>query len=428
MLDSGLYLKAQMHLTPQMRQTLQILQMPVAELAELIEAQALDNPLISLESDCFSWIEKAGRGEAPQDICAPAQDRTLRTALRLQIPLTLPAEMQWLLRQLIDSLDASGYLRESEEELAQLLGAPLPQVREAVALLQGFDPPGVGASCLSESLLLQLRRRGGSPLECRIARDHLEDVAAGRLPKIAKSQRVSLAQVQAAVCRLRELSPCPASGYDTGDPGGYIVPEILVSRGEGRWEISLDRQVVPRLQKDPLYLDLLSRTEEEEARLYLRRQLSALSRLEQAIALRGQTLCAITNVIVETQSRFFLTGDPLLRPLSLEDIGRQVNLHVSTVSRAVQNKYLRCRWGVYPLRYFLARRTRRPSARSEEVSSTGVQHRLQALIREEDPEAPLSDQQFQTLLREEGISVSRRAVAKYRQALGIPSTYARRKG
>lgn len=430
MLDSGLYLKAKLNLAPQMRYALQILQMPAEELTALVQEQAMENPLISLDTVAFSSRSRESWERIPENFSAPSLDRSLRTALRSQIPLSLPQEIQWTLLQLIDSLDESGYLRDPHEKLIELLGIPPSLFEESLALFQSFDPPGVGAFSLSECLSLQLCRIGGSALELRVARNHLEDVAAGRLAKIAREEQVPLSQVRAAVRRLHTLSPYPASGYDTGNSARYVTPDITVTRRGSELEIVLNEQLSPKLNVDPFYLDLMSRSNEEELGRYLRRQMDSLSQLEASIAMRTRTLRAVTRAIVEVQSRFFLTGDPALCPLSMEDVSRQVDLHISTVSRAVQNKYLLCEWGVFPLRHFFARYapdSPRNSGEPATVSSIQIQCMIQEMIQAESPTAPLSDQQLVRLLDQKGISISRRAVAKYRQKMGIPGTYARKK-
>ena len=427
MLESGLYLKTKLHLAPQMQFALRILQMPAAELNDLVQAQAMENPLISLEHSFTSYSPGESEENPLENCSAHSQENTLRRSLQLQIPPALPGSLRLLLLQLIDCLEPSGYLREPREELCAQLEVSPGRLQEALALLQSMDPPGVGASTLAECLLLQLQRLDASPLACQIARRHLEDVAAGRLAKIAREEGASLPEVRAAVERIRSLSPYPASGYDTGTPVSYVAPDIFVTAEGGALHVTLNQSLSPRITVDPLYLDMLTQAKETEVALYLRSQMESLNRLERAIAMRSTTLAAVARAVTDRQAPFFLSDTASLRPLSMEEVSQQLGLHSSTISRAVQGKYLRCARGTFPLRHFFARYVHGAEDSGGQLSNAQIRQRIQALIQEEDPAAPLSDQQLLCLLQEEGISVSRRTIAKYRQELGIPGTYARKK-
>ena len=429
-LTPGLQMEQKLHLAPQMQYALTLLQMDADTLLQHIQKQAMENPLIALDSipsrkpSCRHLDDKT-----VWEIPDRRTENTLRTHLMQQIPLDLDRELRWAVRHLIDALDPSGYFKDDRENFAESLGIPSELLERALALLHGMDPPGVGAFSLAECLKLQLDHRPDAPpLARRIADTWLHDAAAGRLRKIAREENTTLRCVEEAFAYIRTLSPYPASGYHSAENDAYILPDVIVACDSGELSVALTDWSAPTLRRNSAYAELLMRGEKDAVFRYLQEQAAAFTKLEQAIAMRSRTLLSVTRIIVDRQRDFFLNGSHPLRPLSLRDISQEVDLHVSTVSRAIRDKYLSCPLGVFPLRHFLSRYI--PGEQQKDINPSGqdyVLRLIQELIEAEDPSSPLSDQQIYDELKERKVTISRRSVANYREKLSIPSSYVRKK-
>jgi len=428
-LTPGLRIEQKLHLAPQMQYTLTLLQMNADALLQHIQEQAMENPLIALDAipsrkPSYSHLGDKTIWEIPDR----RTEKTLRTHLIQQIPLDLDQKLSWTVRHLIDALNPSGYFKDDKENLSESLGIPSELLEKALDLLRGLDPPGVGAFSLSECLMLQLNHRSDAPpLALRITDTYLHDAAAGRFRKIAREENTSLRCVEEAFAYIRTLSPFPASGYHSVENDAYVIPDIVVMCDSGKPSVTLTDWSAPTLCRDSDYIDLMMRGENESVCRYLQDQAAAFSKLEQAVAMRSRTLLSVAKIIVDRQENFFLNDSHPLRPLSLKDISQELNLHVSTVSRAIQDKYLSCSRGVFPLRHFLSRYI--PGEQQKAPNQSGqdyVLRLIQELIEAEDPAVPLSDQQIYNELKERGVGISRRSVSNYREKLSIPSSYARK--
>lgn len=428
-LTPGLQMEQKLHLAPQMQYTLTLLQMDADTLLQHIQKQAMENPLIALDAipsrkpSCRHLDDKT-----VWEIPDRRTENTLKAHLMQQIPLDLDREGRWAVGQLIDALDPSGYFKDERESFAESLGIPSELFERALALLRGMDPPGVGAFSLSECLKLQLNRRPDAPpLTRRLADAWLHDAAAGRLRKIAKEENTSLRCVEEAFAYIRTLSPYPASGYHSAENAAYIIPDILVTCDSGKLSVALTDWSAPTLRRNAEYAELLMRGEKDSVFRYLQEQAAAFTKLEQAIAMRSRTLLAVTKMMVDRQKDFFLDDSHPLRPLSLKDISRELDLHMSTVSRAIRDKYLSCPLGVFPLRHFLSRYI--PGEQQKDTDPSGqdyVLRLIQELIEGEEPSSPLSDQQIYDELQGRNVDISRRSVSNYREKLSIPSSYVRK--
>ena len=416
-------------MAPQLQQALMLMQLGPEAMLSHIREEAMENPLISLDAlyrspASFRHEEIAEHLEIPDERGL----RSLKRALRDQIPGSLGGSLRQTLKKLIDFLDEDGYLRFSLEELESLAGIAPAEAEEALRLLQAMEPLGVGASSLEECLLLQLQADPDSdPLAAVMVRRYLKDIAAGRLRRIAETEGVPLPRVEQAAERIRNLNPFPANGFDNGRRERPVLPEIRVFRENGMLKIELTENALPPLKKNRVYEEMLEEGQDAETQAYLREKNADYSRLETAIALRARTLTEVTKCIVRHQEAFFLDGNAALTPLTLEDIAAEVHVHVSTAARALQHKYLDCEWGVFPLRHFLSRYT---AAKAESggpvLSQSQLKERIRELIDSEDKHQPLSDEALAAVLRQEGFSVPRRTVSEYRKRLGIPGSYQRK--
>jgi len=427
-LNPGLQIGLNLTLSPQMQYALTILQMDATAVLDHVRQQAMENPLIDLDalyipSHHISWEQKD-----TWTIPDKHNKNAFREDLYDQLPVGLHADLEWAIRQLIHLLEPSGYLQMSKEDLTESLGIPTGLLEDALSLLHSLEPAGIGAASLTDCLKLQLQRsRDDSPLLSRLADCYLPDIAAGRLRKIAKAEGVSLRHVEVAVQRIRTLSPHPLTGLRDSETSVHIVPDIIVGRDNGELIVSISKNTISILPRDSTYEKLLTAGGNPSLASYLRECSSAFGRLNQAVSMRAATLLAVADCIVKRQEGFFLNNSPLL-PLSLKDISQELGLHISTISKALQNKYLVCAQGTFPLRYFLSRYKIEEGGVSEQsVSQDQICHAIRELIAAEDPGAPLSDQQLFTILQSQGLVNSRRTIAFYRKKEGIPSSYSRKR-
>lgn len=435
-------LRQELKLTPQLMQSMEVLQMTSQELLEYISRQAEENPLLD-QSDPpdaayealrrqAGWIDGGVRDRAtftheetvPEAGAADRDLESLSAFLRDQLHrLRLPKPLRALCQYLAELVDEDGYL--AQEDLDGLTAMKIPQalIDQALDTLQSLDPPGVGARSLSECLLLQLSRRGGvDPVVMDIAARFLPELGRKHYAAIAQKLGVETEAVRAAERVIASLEPHPGRAFQPAEPTVYVRPDVFVAELEGELKVILNEYYLPRVSINDYYLRLLKSSDEKETRDYLRQKLQQAKWLLDSLERRGGTLRRCAEAVLEAQRPFF-NGEAggALAPMTLSTLAEGLGLHPSTVSRAVRGKYLQCRQGTYPLRYFFSQPV------GGGVSRQAAKQSLLLLIREEDPRRPLSDQDLCRLLAERGIQVARRTVTKYRLELGLGSSAARRK-
>jgi len=466
-IDTGLQqrLEQRLKLAPQIIQSIEILQLPTMALEELVHQEMADNPVLEMEEAGVSpdgapeepnsapaeeepedpiqrEIDEEWReffGERPRRPDQEASDRKqqamLNTAAR---PVSL---QEYVLAQfrllevdertgaagadIIQNLDDSGYLRTPLEELAG--GSEgrfsLEDAEEALGLVQTLDPPGVGARDIRECLLLQI-----SPGENDLAREliegHLEDVEENRLPQVSKKTGRSIDEIKEAVKFISHLNPRPGAAI-SGSTAPRIVPDVVVEYTDDGYEVRLEDNYVPNLAISRLYEKLAaSKDAAESTRKYLKDKIRSARWLIDAIEQRKTTLYRVACAIVEFQKYFLDCGLSSLRPLRMQEVADEVGVHVSTVSRAIADKYIQTPRGIFPLKYFFTGGI--TDGGGEGRTWRTVKQEIKDLIEAEDSSDPLSDEEVAEKLEEKGYSVARRTVAKYRKALGIPSSRRRK--
>lgn len=434
-------LRQELKLTPQLLQSMEVLQMTSQELLAYIGRMTEENPLLDQSDPPEAayeelrrqalWIDgglgnratfthedaamEAGREDrALESLAAFLRDQIHR--LRLSRPLTALCEY------LAELVDEDGYL--NQEDLDDLASMKIPQalVDQALDTLQSLDPPGVGARSLSECLLLQLSRRGGAdPLAMEIAARFLPELGRKHYAAIAQKLGAGVEAVRAAETIISALEPHPGRAFQSAEPAAYVRPDVFVAEIEGEWRVILNEYYLPRVSVNDYYLRLLKSSDEKETRDYLRQKLQQAKWLLSSLERRGGTLRRCAEAVLEAQRPFFSGKTGELSPMSLSALAEELELHPSTVSRAVRGKYLQCRQGTFPLRYFFSLPV------GGGISRQAAKQALLALIREENPRRPYSDQDLCRLLSERGIPLARRTVTKYRLELGLGSSAARRK-
>ncbi|MFM7292018.1 MAG: RNA polymerase factor sigma-54 [Planctomycetia bacterium] len=330
--------------------------------------------------------------------------------------------------KVIYNLDVNGYLPMPLEELVDPDGPPdqLPQLQKALEIVQGMDLPGVGARDLRECLLLQIRPEMPNFRQLRrLVSDHLEDLAGNKLPLIARKTGFSIEQIESLREQLHGLKPKPGAMF-TQPFVPVVKPDIYVDQQpDGTWKVRLEEVDLPNLRISPTYREMLHAADTPAAtREYIKRKINAAQWLIESIEQRRSTLLKTTQAIVDHQTRFLTDGPEAIEPLKMQQIADRIGMHVTTVSRAVDDKWLQTPRGVFPLRKFFVGGT--VSADGDEVAWDAVRVKLQEIIDHEPKDKPYSDDDLIKILGKQGITVARRTVTKYRNAMDIPSSRQRR--
>lgn len=327
---------------------------------------------------------------------------------------------------LIQHLDERGYLDMPSEDIAREERLMAPQVKEALRAVQDLDPPGVGATDLRESLMLQLRRLGEEDsLSMLLLKNHWEELIRHRYGDAARALQRGEEEVAAAARRLARLNPNPGSAFSQAEKH-TITPDLLVTREGDELTVRLTEVGIPRLALSSTYRDMMAtQADKPELRRYLSRCFREGRELIRALRERQQTILNIARALVVRQRAFFLRGPGALAPLRMEDIAADTGYHTSTISRACRGKYLRCDYGIRELRSFFTAAL--PSGGGESISAEVIQKRIRDYIRQENPSRPLSDARLEATLAKEGIRIARRTIAKYREQMHILPAHLRKK-
>jgi len=387
-----------------LHQALRILQMPELELAEWIQAEIERNPV----------LEPADRPSKHTNIqnLDPliAAKPTLREHLIRQSHETfLDLADRQMAKWLIDQLDDRGWFTPALEELP----SDIESMNRVLIVLQTFDPPGIGARNLQESLWLQLRAHHYSLAEI-IVRDHFDDLIQGRFAAIQKRLRVSSGDLQKALHRIERLSLRPSSKFDD-TPHQFIVPDLILKELDSGWQLEVDSQELPIIKIQSNYIDLIPKLSIKEEKSQLRGWITSARWLQRCVKRRREILCTIGKMLIRKQNSFLSrSGD--IEPIEIEELAQILNVHQSTAWRAVANKTLACPRGLIPLKQFF----------SESAKTSPMKDQIRRLIQAEERLHPLSDEEIMKKLQKLGMHCARRTIAKYRRSLQI-ATAAHRK-
>jgi RNA polymerase sigma-54 factor len=441
-------------LSPQMQQSLQLLQAPVAELRQLVAAEMASNPVLEeeapatpaedsgesrSESDTRISLNDEWRDYLPQSRGSFSQEDeerrnflfesrverpTLRSFLMEQAG-GFPPEEQQAVEVIAGSLDEDGYLRMPLQEMASSAGMPERLLTSVLKKVREFDPPGVAASDLSDCLLMQLTRRGeGNGISARILRHHLPLLARHRYAEIAALLHVPVEEVAEASRQIAGLEPKPGRPFAEADEQGVVPDLFFLPEGDG-FVVRLNEEELPRLRVSNEYRGMLADGgSNEELLLYLRDKIRGARVFLRSLDQRRQTLLAIGNSILRRQEEFFISGPSRLKPMTMAMVADEVGVHVTTVSRAVSGKFADTPWGLHELKYFFT--AGYTDADGSSISNETVRGAIRAMVERESPRAPLSDQQIAEGLAESGLKVARRTIAKYREQLGILPSHLRK--
>ena len=337
----------------------------------------------------------------------------------------LDLEEMGVAEEIIGNIDDNGFLQVSVEELVEATGCSCDVVEETLTVIRSFEPAGVGACDLRECLLLQLERQGKIDSdEYNLVENHMDALGRRRFPEIAKALGVEIDEVQDIAENISHLDPRPGSAFQS-TPEQYVLPEVFVNWKDDQWEVTSNREEVPQLRISNSYKDLLAEARDsKDVREYIRAKIRDGNFLIKSIHQRQDTILKIAKQIVARQADFFEKGVSHLRPMTMAEIAGAVEVHETTVSRAVSGKYMKSPQGLFELRYFFTGAIQ--TTDGEGRSNTSVKQLLTELIENEDKAKPLSDETIVKMMVEKSVKIARRTVAKYRGELGILPSSMRR--
>ena len=478
-------------ITPQLRQAIKLLQFSAIELQSYIENEIRENPLLSAggdeaapdaghemgvngngeadvpafdardsnaieinqdyepqspgdtlyESDAPSFSYDAGGGEwsAPSGPAPVGEEydplATATAGVSLAGHLNGQAQLafadpldKFVASYLIDLVDAGGYIRTPMGEVAEALSIEIEEVERILGVLQTFDPPGICATGLAECLGLQLKEKDRCDPFMERLLENLDLIASCDFQRLRKLCGVDQDELREMIAELRALNPKPGAGFEVAEVE-TLVPDVIVKRSpDGAWKAELNPNAAPSLAVDRAYFaNLKSRCRSGADRSYLSDRLASANWLVKSLEQRLSTILKVATAVVEEQSAFFDRGVRHLKPLNLRQIATKIGMHESTVSRVTSNKAIATPRGIFEMKYFFTSAIASAGASSEAHSSEAVRDRIKELILHEQTDGILSDDRIVTLLKAEGIDIARRTVAKYREALRIPSSAARRR-
>jgi RNA polymerase sigma-54 factor len=340
--------------------------------------------------------------------------------------LVLPEGVRQAANSIIGNLEESGYLSTPLEEIAVAEGLSLDDVRAGLKAVQSLDPTGVGAFNLRDCLLLQLDARGArDSVAWKIVHDHLKLLETRQLSQLAKVQGRPMEHIHIAVNVIRHLDPAPGLRY-SGPGARQVEPDVYISKDGDDYIITLNDDEIPQLRLNGEYRRMVDREQEpnKDVRNYVKERYASALQLIKNIEQRKQTIVRVCQSIVRRQREFLEHGIDQLKPMMIKEVAEEIGVHPSTVSRAVANKYAHTPQGVFELRYFFSEAVQGPSG--SETPLLIVKRRVKKMIEDENAAHPLTDEQITGRLQAEGIQVTRRTVAKYREDMKIPSTHQRR--
>ena len=455
-------------LTPSLQLAIKLLPMTTLELSQTLNQELAENPLLEeVETEELQPADLAGQAETEQTRTSDQDDTWddddyryffgdyLNDGYRQHVPQevkelppientlatssSLADHLRWQLSSqaedevvreissaIIGNVDDDGYLVASLEEIATMGDWASADVERALVIVQGFDPVGVAARDLQECLLLQLRHLGfaGTPTAV-IVTEHLRRLQNHQVPEIARALGLSVDEVRTHIEVIRQLDPKPGSRYTPSAPQ-YVMPDVYVTKVEDDYVVALSDDGLPQLRVNPAYRHLLAKGADNsaETRAYVKEKFRAALWLIKSVDQRQKTIHKVASSIVTYQRDFLDHGLEHLRPLVLRDVARDISMHESTVSRVVNNKYMHTPQGVFELKYFF--HSGISGAYGESVSSITIKQHIRQFIDHEDLRRPLSDAKIMRLLHDEGLTLARRTIAKYREELRIPTSNQRR--
>lgn len=487
-LSQNTQLKQELKINPRLYQAMDLLYMPLLDLQQHLKQELLNNPFLDMvepeeeeeetegedaveaeaapdeqpeekaNNDEIDWEEilldgfdAGGRREEHEEReyyePVTVDSRNLADHLIDQITLLdLTPRQQFLADEFIGNINEDGYLACPHEQVLKSVNEEVERAAEAMerdtddlpfytmaeveamlVIIQNLDPPGVGARDLRECLMLQLKEAGlEQSVPFRLVRDCFEELINHRWSEISKRFGISPTDVQKAADEIKKLDPKPGLMYsDASD--NYIIPDLIVDKIDQRYHVFLNDANLPRLKLSRAYQEIArdKKKFEGESKEFISSKLNSANWMIQAIEQRRQTMLKVMNYIVDRQREFFEKGVQYLKPLTLREVAEVINMHESTVSRVTNEKFVQTPRGVLPLKFFFS--SGLSTTAGEDVSARGIKAQIEKLVSDEDSKHPLTDQAIVNILKESGVQIARRTVAKYRDQLGVLSARMRKR-
>ena len=418
-------------MTQQMQQSIRILKYGSEDLHNFLSNVELENPFMIVNAS-HSYVTGGLDHQNEHDIAEFAVEKkaqSLYDYLMDQVKLTMrKTPIRDMVVYFISQLDQNGYLKADLEKLSKEKGIDKVLMLDALTLLQQLDPPGTGARNLQECLILQVQYDSSAPLNAeKILKEDFEDFTNRKWSKIAKKHCISIGDVQKILDYVQTLSPAPGAIYDQSEVG-YIEPDLVIEKNlDGSLEVKLTKESNPEIRFKKEYYESLKNSSDKHVLDYLKEKRHEFEKIQEDVLMRGNTLLRLGRLIVERQHDFFTESNRPLKPFLLRDAAQKLQLHESTISRAVSGKYLLYEGKVMELKEFFSRAVSYARENGENVSADEIQQKIRLIVEKEDKKNPLSDQKIVDKMKEEGLKVSRRTLAKYRERLGIPASSFRKR-
>lgn len=467
-----LRLGQQLTMTPQLQQAIRLLQLSSVELKQEIQKVLESNIMLELADEGRSvpaaepslseedqmapnsevipeelsldvgWEDvydnvytTLGQDEADSDfLVSKGLPEGLHEYLKWQLELSRLSERDKIIgAAIIDAVNTSGYLEVSVEELyqdlaQQLTDLELEEVRAVLHQVQNFDPPGVAAANLGECLAIQLRQLPETTPwreeALRIITEHLEDLSKQNVAALKSALGLDDEKLEQVMDLIRSLNPRPGRDFDHEEPP-YVIPDVFVTKKNGRFEVSINPELAPKLRINPFYSSLVKRADKNQDNLSMKAHLQEARWFLRSLQSRSETLLKVAQCIVQKQQAFFEHGEIAMKPMVLKDVAEELGMHESTVSRVTTNKYMHTPSGIYEFKYFFSSHVSTQTGGC--CSATAIKAFIKELIAHENPAKPLSDLKIAQLIQAKGINVARRTVAKYREAMHIPPSSERKR-
>lgn len=444
-------------MTQQMQLSVKLLQMSTSDLRDYIEKEFLENPVLEAQyetgdekkkeqdrleyKELIKYLESdnygsQSYGDYDEESVSPftfiSNPKSLKEYLLEQI-IDLPIDdyLRSICSYMIESLDNRGYLDIKNEEIEKELGCGKENIERALILLHNLEPAGIGARDIKECLILQLKRLGRkNHVLIDIITNHLEDLADNRYQAIGKVLKITPKEAQAYGDLIKTLEPKPSRGFYTGEDMKFIIPDAEIRKIDGQFFVIMNDRVLPKLSINSMYSEILNNNDDKDAVKYIEEKIGKAMFLVKSIDQRKSTLHKVLEKIVEKQKGYFEKGERELIPMTLKEIAEEIGMHESTVSRAIREKYILTSFGTIKIKDLFTNGIQGNSKDSndvEDISVINIKKSIEKLINEEDKLKPLSDQIICEKLNNDGMNISRRTVAKYREEMGIKSSSKRKR-
>ncbi|KAJ50397.1 RNA polymerase sigma-54 factor [Clostridium tetanomorphum] len=436
-------------MTQQMQLSVKILQLSSYELQKLVEKETQENPLLDikytdnkkdntldykeiikyLEFDNYnhsSFVKNDNEEVSPFTFIS--EKKSLKEYLIEQIrDIDVKDSIKLTCYYIVENIDERGYLGESLKDISKELKISIEDVERSLKLVQTLEPDGIAARDLKECLKIQCRKKGIIDEKLYlIIEKHLEDIAENRYNLIAKNLNVNVREAQKYGDFIKTLQPKPSRGFYTGEETKYILPDAYIKKIDDKYHIIMNDDLMPRLTINNLYKGIINKEEDKNAVEYVKNRLDSATFLIRSIEHRKSTIYKVLEKIIELQREYFDYGENFLKPMTLKEIADSLDMHESTISRAVRDKYIYTDRGTIKIKDLFTTGLAF-KGNSDALSSKEVKRIIEELIQKEDKKNPLSDQIISDILQEKGVNISRRTVAKYREEMGIKSSKGRKR-